>query len=368
MTIGYVLDDTLDRQDGVQQAVLSIGEHMRQLGHDVHYIVAETKRTDIPNIHSIGRYMSFQFNGNSVRTPFPISKKAVQKLFTDVQFDVLHVQMPFSPLLAGRVLKAAPQSVRKVGTFHILPYNTLSRVGTHLIGLLTRSVVKRLDICYAVSEPAREFMQKSYKRKPEVLPNPIDYNFFSSFKKIKHAKVQIVFVGRFDVRKGVRELIEAYSLLDNDLKQSTQLTMVGTGPLFEQVKARANALGIAATFPGFVDNDQKAQYLVDADIAVFPSISGESFGIVLAEAMAAGSGVTLGGDNPGYASVLQEWPEVLFNPKDIKAFSETLTHFLTNQSDAQRVGVAQHARVKAYDITVITDRLISEAYSEQRIR
>ena len=73
LCIGYLLDDTLDKPDGVQQYVLAVGEYFRAKGHDVHYLVADTHRTDIKNVHSLGRFVSLKFNGNSVRTPLPAS-------------------------------------------------------------------------------------------------------------------------------------------------------------------------------------------------------------------------------------------------------------------------------------------------------
>lgn len=362
MTIGYILDDSLDRGDGVQQAVLAIGEHIRTIGHDVHYIVAQTERTDIPNIHSIGSYFSMKFNGNSVRTPKPASKTTVQNLFDNVSFDVLHVQMPFSPFLAARVLNAAPKNVRKVGTFHILPYNFLSSTGTKLLGMATRSTIQSLDQCYAVSEPARLFMEKAYGVKGSVLPNPVDYSFFHRYKRQAHDKNRIVYVGRFDERKGVRQLVEAFARLPESLRSHTELIMVSKGPLHDVVQARAKQLGIEVSFPGFVSAEEKAQYLANADVAVFPSISGESFGIVLTEAMSAGATVTIGGNNPGYASVLEPWPEVLFNPKNIAAFSDILKKFLVDQELARKIGSDQHKTVQQYDVKVVADTLLTEAY------
>ena len=365
MTIGYILDDSLDRSDGVQQAVISIGEHMRGLGHDVHYIVSETKRTDLKNIHSVGKFFSLKFNGNSVRTPLPASKKSIEKLFNEVKFDVLHVQMPFSPLLAARVLNRAPDNVRKVGTFHILPYNWFATFGTKALGLVLRRTIKSLDVAYGVSEPARVFMEHAFKNKAGVLPNPVNYSFYHSFKRqpTKNDKKKIVFVGRFEERKGVRELVEAYANLDDSLRQNTELAMISKGPLSDEIKAKSDKLGLNIEFPGFVSEKEKAQYLADADVAVFPSISGESFGIVLAEAMAAGSAVTIGGNNPGYASVLAPWPEVLFDPKDISAFSATLTQMLTDSKKAKSIGSNQHQAVKQYDVKVVAGRLLKEAYT-----
>jgi phosphatidylinositol alpha-mannosyltransferase len=123
------------------------------------------------------------------------------------------------------------------------------------------------------------------------------------------------------------------------------------------VKSKAFKLNLDIDFPGFVSDEQKAQFLANADIAVFPSKSGESFGIVLTEAMSARAGVVIGGNNPGYSSVLSEWPETLFNPSDINEFSSKLKMFLSDATLRASIGEQQHEVAKKYDIQVIVDQL-----------
>jgi phosphatidylinositol alpha-mannosyltransferase len=358
LTIGLILDDTLDRSDGVQQAVITIGEKLRVRGHDVHYIVSDTTRTDLKNIHSIGKSLALKFNGNSVRTPLPVSRKKIQELFSDVEFDVLHVQMPFSPLLAAKVLAMAPKQVKKYGTFHILPYNFVAKHGTKLLGIVMKRSIQSLDHCFAVSKPAKEFMDVAFNVDGSILPNPINYTFFHSFKRQKKTKKQIVFVGRFEERKGVRELVKAYSKIPQNLRDTTELTMISKGPLHDEVKKSSKNLNLNISFPGFVSENEKAQTLASADIAVYPSISGESFGIVLTEAMAAGAGVTLGGNNPGYSSVLGDWPNALFDPKNIPTFTETLVRYITDGKLRDAVGTKQHEAVKQYDVELVVNKLL----------
>lgn len=367
MTIGYILDDTLDRPDGVQQAILAIGEEMRARGHEVHYIVTKTERTDVPQVHDLGRFWRVSFNGNSVRTPRPVSKRRINRLFSEVSFDVLHVQMPHSPLMAGRVIAAAPKQVRVFGTFHILPYNFLASFGTKLLGSIQARQVRSFQACFAVSPPALKFLQRTYGVKGTVLANPVQWDFFHSRsgdgKSPSRAKQAVVFVGRFEERKGVLELIQAYSQLSAATRESTELILCGKGPLHQAAAKLADELHIKVTLPGYVSEEEKADYLAQATIAVFPSMSGESFGIVLAEAMAAGSEVTLGGNNPGYQSVLEPWPETLFNPRDHGAFARTLEQFLQDEPLRKRIGSAQHAAVKAYDVRSIA-RQLERTYNE----
>lgn len=359
MTIGLLLDDNLDRPDGVQQAVINIGRELTSRGHDVHYIVTETNRFDIQNIHSIGKYISLRFNGNSVRTPLPVSKKSVKKLFSNVNFDVIHVQMPYSPFFAAKVINYAPSNVKIFGTFHILPYGKISNFGNKILGYTLRKSNNRIIKSFAVSEPANQFMFESLGLTGEVLPNPIDYNYFHSFKKQKSTKNRIVFVGRFEQRKGVKELVAAYSRLPVEILNNTELTMCGRGPMYDEIIKYSKSLKLNINFPGFVDDASKAQYLANADIAVFPSISGESFGIVLTEAMSAGAGVTIGGNNPGYSSVLSTWPEILFDPTDIGSFTRLIGKLISDKKLANTIGKDQHLAVIKYDIKNVVDILES---------
>lgn len=364
MVIGLVLDDTLDRADGVQQAMISIGEELRKRGHEVHYVVSETERTDLENIHSVSKFVSVKFNGNSVRTPLPAQKAKLAQLYGKIDFDVLHIQMPFSPLLSGRVAATAPKLTKLYGTFHILPYNIIATGGTKLLGKVTKQTIERMKRCFAVSPPAKKFMDDSFGTftKSSVLPNPVNYKYFHSFKKKPSDKTRIVYVGRFEERKGVKNLIEAYAKLPESMRLHSQLTMIGKGPLDDVIRMRAEQLGLDVVFPGFVTEDEKAQTLANADIAVFPSISGESFGIVLTEAMAAGAGVTIGGNNPGYASVLEPWPQTLFSPKKQSELTELLAKMIREPKLRESIGKKQHEAVKQYDIGRVVDQL-EKAYT-----
>jgi phosphatidylinositol alpha-mannosyltransferase len=355
MKIGLVLDDTLDKPDGVQQAVITLGHWLSDQGNEVHYLVADTTRIDIPNIHGLGRFANLRFNGNTVRTPLPANRKRIKALLKKEDFDVLHIMLPYSPFLAKQVIQLAGPRTAVVGTFHILPASRLHSVSNQALRLMLGKSLKRFYKIVAVSEPAVHFARRAYGINATYVPNPIVTEDFRSGKRLAaygKNKLNIVFLGRLVQRKGILELIKAYNMLDFDTAKKTRLIIGGKGPL----RARAKHLASSdkeIIFAGYVSEKDKADFLASADIAVFPSISGESFGIVLVEAMASGSGVVLGGNNPGYKSVLGQQPYLLFNPRDTEAFAEHLKLFVDDERLRHRMHAWQEEAVEQYDISKV---------------
>lgn len=365
MKIGLVLDDTLDKTDGVQQHVLTVGGWLASQGHEVHYLVADTTRKDIPNVHSLGRFINLRYNKNNVRTPLPANRKLIKALLQEQQFDVLHVQLPYSPFLAKQVIRYAGPKTAIIGTFHILPASMLHGWSNQALRLILGKSLKRFDKVFAVSEPAVHFARKAYGIEADYLPNPIDIANFRSGKrlgKFDRRKLNIVFLGRLVKRKGILELINAYNNLHDDKAKQTRLIICGKGPL----KAKANQrvrTDREVIFTGFVPEKDKPDYLASADIAVFPSTGGESFGIVLVEAMAAGAHVVIGGNNPGYRSVLGAQPYLLFDPSDQAAFIEHLVLFISDEKLRERMHAWQQKAVLQYDINVVGPAL-TKMYNE----
>lgn len=364
MKIGFVLDDTLDVADGVQQAVITTGEHLKHLGHDVHYITSYSTRKDLSNVHSFVKLVNVKFNGNRMRIPLPAKKKKIKKFLDEHNFDVLHVQMPYSPLFAEKVLLSANRKTKIVGTFHILPYSKLSVLSGHLLGIILRRSLNRIDNVIAVSTPAAEFCEQIFKRKADVIPNPINTSQFrvrSSVPENKYKK--IVFLGRLVRRKGATELIDAFILLfeiNPDLIGKVELVIAGDGELKSELIKKANHLpkNARVKFLGFIEEKDKSFLLNSADIAVFPSLGGESFGIVLVEAMASGAKNIIAGDNPGYRSVLGHYPDLLVNPKNTKQFAEKLRVFLNMDDSATGKVIDFEAECKKYDTDVVCKKLL----------
>jgi phosphatidylinositol alpha-mannosyltransferase len=364
LKIGFVVDDTLDKPDGVQQYVLRVGEWLAKQGHEIHYLVGQSSRTDIENVHSLSRNIPVTFNKNHLSIPLPAPKKPIKRLLASENFDILHVQMPYSPFLAAKVIRAASSQTAVIGTFHILPYAWLERVGTRILGKILYRSLRRFDHIFAVSEPAKAFAEASFGVRAKVLPNVVDLAWYRRMTKDqpKNSLVNIVFLGRLVERKGSMQLLKAVASLPTDVQDMTRVTIAGKGPLLARLQAYAVESKIAhiVEFAGFVSEEEKPALLGSADIAVFPATGGESFGIVLLEAMAANAGVVLGGNNPGYASVLSAWPQSLFDPSDTTQFADLLAAYITDQDKRQQLHEAQQQTIPEYDIASVGQKLLIE--------
>lgn len=369
MKIGLVFDDSLDKPDGVQQYVLNIGDWLREQGHDVHYLVGETKRQDLLNVHSLSRNLNVKFNGNRLSVPLPGSRRRLRQWLVSQQFDVLHVQLPYSPYLAHRLIMAAGRETAVVGTFHIFASSRLVRLASRVLGYWLRPSLNRFDSIVSVSPAAADFATETFKINTEVLPNVVDYSRFAVAKppgSYRDNKLTILFLGRLVPRKGCQLLLEAINQLraEPDLP-AFRVVICGKGPLAAKLQryAEDHSLNDSVKFVGFVSEADKPNYYASADIAVFPSSGGESFGIVLIEAMASGRAVVLAGDNPGYRSVMTAKPELLFDTHGVEALASKLKAYLNDpklRATAQKWG---QSHAQEFDTAKVGLKLI-EIYAK----
>lgn len=362
LKIGFVLDDSLDKSDGVQQYVRGLGEWLSQQGHNVHYLVGETATSD-PAVHSLARNVNVRFNGNRMSIPLPAKRRAIKGLLEAEQFDVLHVQMPYSPWLAHRIIRAAAPSTAVVATFHIVAINRFVTLATKFLAIWTRRSVARLDAVVSVSPAAATYAKATYGVESQTLPNVVDYSRFHSARPLATKKpgVTILFLGRLVHRKGCQRLLEAVTLLKAQQVTGFSVLICGRGPLEASLKqyVEAHDLSSEVTFSGFVSEADKPAYYATANIAVFPSSGGESFGIVLLEAMAAGNAVVLGGDNSGYRSVLAERPELLFDAQSSQALADKLAQYLQNPATRKDAIAWQQRYVQQFDVSKVGTQLVT---------
>jgi phosphatidylinositol alpha-mannosyltransferase len=220
----------------------------------------------------------------------------------------------------------------------------------------------------SVSEAASQFAYSAFNLSSEIIPCPIDLNKFRKsviINEYDDQKLNIVFMGRLVERKGCEYLIRAISLIDKKLHQDFRVLIGGGGSLKQQLISLANELDLtnSVEFLGYIEESNKADFLKTADIAVFPSLGGESFGIMVVEAMASGSGVVIGGNNEGYRAVLNNNPELLFEPTNSKQLAEMLTELMDSKIKRDQLHRYQQNLVKQYDINIVGPKILDKYYS-----
>lgn len=364
LTIGLVLDDSLDSTDGVQQYVVALGRWLTGQGHEVHYITSETNRTDLPNLHVLSKRVKTRFNGNRGGSPLPASPQAVKKLLRDIPFDVLHVQVPYSPFMAGQLITKARSSTAIVGTFHIFPESRFVTTATRGLGIWVHRQLKRFDTMLAVSSAAQKFAWRTFRIESIIVPNMIDVSKFllPARNYADKKKVEIVFLGRLVERKGATQLLQAIEYIETHRLTEVpyHVTVGGKGLLRNSLEAfvHEKRLQKKVTFTGFVAESKKAAFLASGDIAVFPSTGGESFGISLLEALAATPGTVLAGDNAGYRTVMEGFENQLCDPNDTKTFAELLAAHIDDPKLRATLHAKQKAYVTKFDTPVVASQVL----------
>ncbi|BDR54444.1 phosphatidyl-myo-inositol mannosyltransferase [Bombiscardovia apis] len=373
LTIGFVFDDTLDVLDGVQQHILTLGRELSKRGHEVHYLVGQTEHPPVANVHSLSRNKLVSFNGNQMRIPLFASDAAIRQVLERVDFDILHVQAPYSPMLAGRVLQRASAKTGLVATYHIATTGRLQLLAGQFLGLINAPSHRSIDQVIAVSEVAARYAQLTAGARGSIIPNPVDVAQLElereaagpeAVERYREGGPHIVFLGRFVPRKGAQLLLDALAWGEHEgiFPQGMHVTMAGKGPLLDTCREQAQHLRTQVEFPGFVSESDKPTLLASADVAVFPSSGGESFGIVLLEAIASGAGQTLAGDNPGYRSTLLNDEDALFpvagEPELLaQRLAERIARAFDDQVWAQRLGKREYQLLERYDVKSVANQV-----------
>lgn len=378
LTIGFVFDDTLDALDGVQQHIITIGTELARRGHDVHYLVGETHHSPVPQTVSLARNVMVSFNGNRMRIPLPVRKREIRAVLARNTYDILHIQAPYSPLFGGRVLECAPQSTGVVATYHIAPIDRRARYGGRALGLVNAHSHRRVDEVIAVSQVAAQYARFTSHTHGTIIANPVDVGKFATAAHRATrdaAHPHIVFLGRLVPRKGAQLLLDALDYGERHgmfPMPGLHVTIAGDGPLMDDCVQRAARLRTPVQFVGTVD-EGKADLLASADVAVFPAIGGETFGIVLPEAIASGAGVTLAGDNPGYRWTMRGDEDALFSvgPDHARVLAERIERALTDAPWARRLHAREEALLDRYNVQAVTDeveQVYARAIADRRAR
>jgi len=230
---------------------------------------------------------------------------------------------------------------------------------------MLRRWAKRLDQRIAVSEAAHEYIQRYFPADYDIIPNGVDVKYFSKRskfpKEFNDGKLNILFQGRMEKRKGFPHLLKAYSHVKWEYP-NCRLLVVGPGNIDRESAQVISERGLKDVhFVGFVSDEELPKYYQMADIYCSPATGDESQGIVLLQSMAAGTPI-LASSIPGYRTVIDDNQDgLLIDPWDEREFSSKMIMLLKNKDLRQRLSTRAKDTVKKYDWNVVTDQ-IEEKY------
>lgn len=330
MKIGLVLPYNITKGGGVKTQVLAQHDELVRRGHDVVLLTPQPREP----YSSDERKVAFLGTATDFKTPLNTTAQISASVLTDEidgllereKFDILHFHEPWVPVLSRQILSRS-QAVN-VATFHAkLPETVVSRTMAKVITPYTKPLLRHIDAFTAVSDAAAEYLLSLADVPVNIIPNGIDLKAFRKPRGLTpptDGPKTILYVGRLENRKGVRYLLKAFHELQQR-EPGVALKLVGEGSDRTKLEELCRELGLLSVeFLGYVDDAEKVRLLHTADIFCSPAVFGESFGVVLLEAMASGL-VTVAGDNPGYESVMQGLGRLsLINPKDASLFAHRL--------------------------------------------
>ena len=357
MKIGLVCPYDWDAPGGVQVHVLDQAREFLRLGHDVHVMAPSESDYGQPAwFTSGGPSRAVSYNGSVARLAFGLgSTRRVREWIRDNEFDVLHVHEPLAPSLSALAVWTATGPI--VGTFH----SSMERSRMLAAGnALARTVLEKLRGRIAVSEMAKRTFVEHVGGQFVVIPNGIDTSAFAGSSVLPgHPREHsLVFLGRLsEPRKGLHVLLEALPLVAQHVPD-VSLLVAGPGDPGEALEALAPEWHDRVEFLGLVAPEAKAATLRSGTVYVAPNTGGESFGIILTEAMAAGAPI-VASDLQAFATVLDGGAAgALFRNEDAADLARVLIDVLTNAARRERMIAAGHERVQIYDWSRISREVL----------
>jgi phosphatidylinositol alpha-mannosyltransferase len=350
MKIGIVTPAFHPYPGGVTEHVHHAYVELRKLGHDVRILTTRFGRGGSPmedDVIRLGHAVYVPANGSVCPVPvgWHLTERAREVLDRE-GFDVLHVHEPLMPMLCLSVLRAARVPV--VGTFHA---SNERGAGYRLFRPVLAPYFSKLSRCICVSEAARESIRPHFGGTYDLIPNGVDVARFAEAPRtpeLRDGAFNMLFVGRMEPRKGAKYLFRAMPAVLRKVPEA-RLTVVGAGPLRPYYRAFVPpSCRKRVVFRGRVDGGTLAALYRTADVYCSPATGGESFGIVLLEAMAAGTAI-VASRIPGYASVVRDGETALLvRPRSPGELAEAIIRLRQEPETRERLVAAGRRAVQRY--------------------
>jgi phosphatidylinositol alpha-mannosyltransferase len=357
MRIGMVCPYSFDVHGGVQAHVLQLAEVFQARGHEVSVLAPSSPHVKLPDyVVSGGKAVPIPYNGSVARLRFgPATHRMVKKWIANGDFDVLHLHEPNAPSLSVLALMIAEGPI--VATFHTSTTKSLALgIFQGILRPWNEKIVGRI----AVSDLARRWQMEALGSDAVEIPNGVDVASFASAPPLPgypRPGKTVLFLGRFDEpRKGMAVLLGALPALVEHFPD-IEILIVGRGDE-DELRQEAGDLAGHLKFLGQVDDAEKASALRSADVYCAPNTGGESFGIVLVEAMAAGTAVVASNLDAFRRVLCDGEAGRLVDVEDSAALAEGLIAVLADAKLRSRYVKAATAAVGRYDWSVVADEIM----------
>jgi phosphatidylinositol alpha-mannosyltransferase len=368
MKIAQVCPYDMDRPGGVQAHIRDLGTALMEMGHEVTILaplVGEpVARSGGPQVVRLGRARKIGFGGTAYEISIALGaeKKRLGTIVEQGGFDVMHYHTMWTPLLPFQVFRRSRAA--NVATFHDTPAPTFEgRLLAHLFRAISERLLPKLDGVITPSEAPLAHLAK-VGPPVHILPPSTDLSRFAAARLSKRARfddgrINILFLGRLETRKGAALLLDAYRRLITD-ELPVRLIIAGKGEKENALRefGAAHALPNLEFIGGFFD-DEAPQLYADCDIFCAPAPYGESFGIVIAEAMASGKPVVAAA-NAGYRTLLTgEGARFLTPPGDVDALTDGLRALVNDADLRAKLGEWGRRNAMNYDARSVAPKFVA---------
>jgi phosphatidylinositol alpha-mannosyltransferase len=350
LRIGIVSPYSLTIPGGVQAQVLGLARELRRRGHRAQVLGPCDGPPPESFVTPLGNSLPTAANGSIAPiAPDPPAALRTLRALNDEAFDVIHLHEPLSPgpTLTTLLVHRAPT----VGTFHAAGTSASYRL---LTGPLSR-LINRLDAKVVVSKDALLLVQDHLGGDYDVLFNGVEYEQIRAAPPFARSsgRPSVFFCGRHEERKGLRVLIDAMDHIDADI----ELVIASEGPDTAALRDRASG-DDRVVWLGRISDDEKFARLRGSEVFCAPSLGGESFGVVLIEAMAAGATVVASALD-GYRNVAtHDVDALLVPPGEPEALADAITMAVSDDALSTRLRAAGDARAERFSMRALADAYV----------
>jgi phosphatidyl-myo-inositol alpha-mannosyltransferase len=357
--IGMVCPYGWDSPGGVQTHIRELTRHLIDEGHQVSVFAPVTNEESIQEdwLVNAGKPISIPVNGSVARVLFgPIASSRVKQWIAQGDFDLLHLHEPAIPSLSLLACSAATGPM--VGTFHV---SSPKQKAIYAIGPILEPIVEKLTARIAVSESARKTLKEHFDTDAVVIPNGIEGAQYANAQPTIHWRNPntLGFIGRFEEpRKGLQVLLAALPIIARFIPD-VRILIAGPGDGDEFIKGLDVGLRNRIVFLGFLTDQEKASLLKSIDIYVAPNTGGESFGIILTEALSAGTPV-VASDIPAFKAVLENGDAgLLFKNEDSSDLAKVLIGLLRDSQKQKQLSNRGKLSSQKYDWQVVAEQILT---------